>query len=219
MGYCLNERYPYNYQDAIACFYSFEDSCILQGVVRWDKKLVISKENHFTNASKNEVANFIKFTSKPWINKHQYFLDAVDDYYYCLDFDDESDLAMLEDGMKELKYNDRLIYIAEKTQTQNRDKCLQILVKALNYYLNKNSISISFSTGGNDFFPHPATICYSECSEDSISDDVEYSKVKLPERKINNMTRRLFESRLRDTGHQYADSKSGSIEKITRTYW
>lgn len=214
MEYCLNERYSYRYQDAIVCYYSFEDSCVLQGVVRWDKKLVISKERCFTNASKNEVANFIKFTRSPWINKHQYFLDTVDDYYYCLDFDDESDLAKLEDGMKELKYNNRLIYATEKTETRNRDKCLQLLVKALNHYLNRNSIDISFSTGSNEFFPHPATICYSECGEDSMSDDVEYMRVKLPECKISRMTRRMFEARLRDTGHQYINSKSGLIEKI-----
>lgn len=218
MEYCLNEKDPYRYQDVIACFHTFEDTCILQGVVRWDKKLIISKEKHFTNASKNEVANFLKFTSKPWVNKNPYFLDTLKGCYYCLDFADEEDLAMLEDGMKELLYNNRLIYAAEKSQTKNRDKCLQMVVKALNHYLNKNSISISFSTGGNDFFPHPATICYSECGADSISNDVEDYKVKLPERKISHMTRLLFESRLKDTGHQYASSKSGSIEKITRSY-
>lgn len=181
----LNERYPYEYGDAIACFYSYPDTCILQGVISWDKKLIIVKEYWYQNASKTNVADVIKFT-EPWINKNSYLADMLGGCY-CTDFSDENDLMMLEDGFKELKDGGRIVYEAEKTDTKNRDKCLQILTKALSLALNSPYTTQSFSHRGNQYFPNPREIAFKGCEESAIKYPgvINVNLIKKPNNQIN----------------------------------
>ncbi len=156
MGY-LNERYPYRYNDAICCYYSWEDTCILQGVVNWKKELIIVKEHHFSKTSKAEIATIINL-GYPWINKNPYFADELSSCYYQ-DFNDESDLAMLDEIGEELLDTKRFIFEPEKTPTKHRPQCLQMMLKALNYALN--STSHTFSTRGKEnYFLNPGEVWY-----------------------------------------------------------
>lgn len=156
MGY-LNERYPYQYKDAICCYYTWEDCCILQGVVNWKQELIIVKEYHFSRTSKAEIATIINFVH-PWVNKNPYFADKLSTCYYQ-DFNDESDLAMLDEIGEELLDTDRFIFEAEKTPTKYRPQCLQMMLKALNYALNTTWASFS-SRGKEGYFLDPVEVCY-----------------------------------------------------------
>jgi hypothetical protein len=157
MGHYLNERYPYQYNDAICCYYTWNDCCIMQGVVNWKKELIIVKEHHFSRTSKAEIATIINF-SYPWINRNPYLRDELSGCYYQ-DFNDESDLVMLDEIGEELLDTGRFIFEPEKTSTKYRPQCLQMMLKALSYALN--STSHSFGTRGKkpDFLD-PVEVCY-----------------------------------------------------------
>jgi len=148
MEYYLNERYPYQRNDAIACYYTYEDTCVLKGKVDGKRKLIVSDEIWFPkDSTKEEIAQSLILYSKPWINKNDYFAQTVG-YCYYLDFKDENDLTMLTDEFEQLLDNNRFCYEAERTGTKNRDKSLKILVKALSYALNSRSKSGPVIVGG-----------------------------------------------------------------------
>lgn len=185
----LNEKYPYKYGDAISCYYSYTDTCVLQGVITWDKKLIIIKEYWFQKESMMNVASLIKFTY-PWIAKNDYLAELFRGCYFA-DFSDENDLILLQDIFQELKDNQRIIYEAERTPTKNRDKCLQILMKALNPALSLPSKRYSFSHHGNENFPKPR-----EISERGIPEENPVYRIspKYPESEMTVAMRKFRES-------------------------
>lgn len=187
----LNEKYPYTYGDAVACSYNYEDTCILQGVITWDKKLIIVREYWFQKESMTNVASRLKFT-KPWIKKNNYFGELFRACYFA-DFSDENDLLMLQDIFQELKDNKRIIYEAERTATRKRDECLQILMKALNPALNSSGKRYSFSHHGNEDFPEPRDISEKRIPEEPRVYQGCISKI-YPETEINIAMREFKES-------------------------
>lgn len=128
----INEKYPYGSKcDAICCYYEYGDIITMQGVVNWQQRLIIVKEIHFGKVEKDEIVKLIS-GEHPWINKNDYFAKALGYLKsYYLDFNDESDIKMLTDEFTELIDNNRVVYEAQKTNSKNRDKCLQLVVKAL----------------------------------------------------------------------------------------
>lgn len=155
MEYYLNERFPYRSNDASACYYTYEDTCVLKGRVNDERKLIVYDEIWFEkDSTKEEIAQSLAPYSDPWINKNDYFAQVVR-YCYYLNFRDEDDIAMLTDEFQELLDNNRFCYEAERTGTKNRDKCLQILVKALSYALNSPSRSIAIVTAKQEPFRNP----------------------------------------------------------------
>ncbi|WP_414588981.1 hypothetical protein [Scytonema sp. PCC 10023] len=155
MEYYLNERFPYQRNKAIACYYTYEDTCILKGKVDDERKLIVYDELWFgKDSTKEQIAQSLKSYSDPWINKNDYFAQVVG-YCYYLNFRDEDDIAMLTDEFQELHDNDRFLYEGERTGTKHRDKCLQILVKALSYALNSRSIGGGSLSGKSESFRNP----------------------------------------------------------------
>jgi putative heme degradation protein len=159
MGY-LNEKYEYRNNDAVVCYYTYKDCCIMQGVATWDKKLIVVREYHFERKAKKEIAEFIGWV-KLWINKNEYLKQAIR-YCYALDFSDELDLEMLADEFEEITDTGRFINMAKKTESKHRDKCLQMLVKSLNYALNRGSISYilacEYECGNEKKFANSSTV-------------------------------------------------------------
>jgi hypothetical protein len=131
----LNENYPYTRSDAIACFYSYEKTCILKGLVNEDKKLIICEELNFEKKSVTFVAEYLNtFTGKCWINKNPYLANLLGSCYF-LDFEDEQDCCQLEDLFKSLIAEDRIVFNGKKPLNSNREKTLPILIKALSHSL------------------------------------------------------------------------------------
>jgi hypothetical protein len=163
MGY-LNEKYEYRNNDALVCYFTYKDCCIMQGVATWQKKLIVVREYHFERKAKEEIAKFID-CAYPWINKNPYFKQAVGECY-GLDFTDESDIEMLEDEFEEIVDAKRFINVANKTGSKHRDKCLQMLVKSLNYTLNHKSNSFilanTYHCGFGQKFANSASVYWHE---------------------------------------------------------
>jgi hypothetical protein len=144
MGY-LNDIYPYTRNDAVACFYSYEKSCILVGSATQDKKLIVTDEFNFEEKSINFISeylyqNYLRISGKVcWINKNPYLANILGECYY-LDYTDEQDCNQLEDLFKSLLAENRIIFKYEKPSNSYRKKTLPILIKALSHSIFSQSI-------------------------------------------------------------------------------
>jgi hypothetical protein len=134
----LNEKQPYTHNNAIACYYSYDETCILHGSVNAKKELVILDEFNFEKKSITFIADYLaEFKIKCWINKNDYLANLLKSCYY-LDFQDEQDVEQLSDLFKSLLENNRIVFECEKQIKSSREKTMPILVKALNYMLFSN---------------------------------------------------------------------------------
>ena len=135
----LNEEYPYRDIKAIACYYSYDQTCILRGEVDPGKKLIICEEINFEKQTITFIADYLKkFNVKCWINKHDYLAGLLK-YCYCLDFQDEQDCDQLSDLFRSLLENNRVEFKYDKQPNIYREKALPIITKALNYALFTDS--------------------------------------------------------------------------------
>ena len=131
----LNETRPYRDNKAIACYYSYDQTCILDGVVSINKELIIREEHNFEKKDITVIGDYLKkFNTKIWVNKHDYFRDVLNNCYY-LDFQDQQDCEQLSDLFRALLGCDRIKFQYEKQTNTYREKALPILVKALSYAL------------------------------------------------------------------------------------
>ena len=131
----LNEQYPYRHNNAIACYYSYDETCILHGTVNAKKELIILDEFNFEKKSITFIANYLtEFKINCWINKNDYLASLLK-YCYYLDFKDDQDVEQLSDLFKSLLENNRIIFQYEKQSKSYRENALPILVKALSYML------------------------------------------------------------------------------------
>jgi hypothetical protein len=137
----LNDKVLYTRNDAIACFYSYQKTCVLSGVVSYpDKKLVITKEVNFEKQSITIIGQYLNtvdsgvWTNKAWISKNPYLASVLRSCYF-LDFSDEQDLCQLTDLFKSLLDENRVLFSCEKQANSNREKTLPILIKALSNQL------------------------------------------------------------------------------------
>lgn len=131
----MNDLYPYTTSTALACFYTYQKTCILHGEITSDKALVINQEFNFEKKSVVFISDFLnEFGEYPWINKNPYLASQIGRCYY-LDFDNERDMQQLGDLFESLADEERVIFNYEKKVDSGRENTLPILIKAFSLAL------------------------------------------------------------------------------------
>lgn len=127
---------------AVACWYSWEDSYILEGRVNESKALIIDSELLLKNTSIEIVAAILAGKNNIWTNYHPPLKQALNT---CIqvDFDgqDSRDIKPLEDLFKCLKSENRLFLSKEIKEANfaNHSSCVKLLLKAFtNNLCSKN---------------------------------------------------------------------------------
>ena len=131
----MNDLYKYTDRTAVACFYTYEKTCILHGEVTPDKSLVINEEFNFHKKSIVLIADFLKrFDEYIWINKNDYLGSAIG-RCYCVDFLNVEEMAQLSDLFASLVDENKVIFNYEKKVDSARENALPILTKAFSNVL------------------------------------------------------------------------------------
>lgn len=125
-----------------ACFYSYPESCIIDGSVK-DKKLLIHSLKFYEDKSIQDIGELLKIRKNTiWINKHEPLKTVVK---HGKEFDifgeNSNEMQALTDVWMDLKNNNRVELLNDFAFKDNEVQAnsLKILVKALNNELFRES--------------------------------------------------------------------------------
>jgi hypothetical protein len=129
-----------------ACFYSYQESCIIDGSVK-DKKLIIHSLNFYENASIQNIGNLLKSRKNQiWINKHEP-LKTVIPHARQFDIfgDDSKEMQALTDTWLDMKNTNRVELLNEFRLKDNeaQSNALKILLKSLTNELFKEPVNFT----------------------------------------------------------------------------
>ncbi|MBP5976611.1 hypothetical protein HW132_28730 [Brasilonema sp. CT11] len=127
-----------------ACFYSFEESCIIQGKVV-ENNLVIHTLDFYKNTSIQYVGEILlihKNKTQLWINTHEP-LKTIVGFAYEFDIlgDNSNEIQALEDVWLDLKNSQRIkANLTFRENSKSQEMALKILLKGLNKELFKKPV-------------------------------------------------------------------------------
>jgi hypothetical protein len=122
----------------IACYYSFDDTCLLIANIDENQNLVIEKAMNQKRKQINEVAEILESYQLPiWINKHEPLKLTLKKSCNEIDFDgdEEKELQSISDLFETLKDSKRIVLNQglniSRIEKGNFRKCLNIALKGL----------------------------------------------------------------------------------------
>ena len=139
----------------LSCFYSFNETVILNGHINNEKKLIINECLKFEKFSLDECIKTLKnYKIKPYINQHDILIIGLNGKCNAVSFnvENEEKINSLLDMFQTLKHNNQIIFDG----SINGDamiKAFQLLLNsaANDYY----KTTLKFSGSLADVIPHP----------------------------------------------------------------